>query len=518
MVLSLPNPGDNPWAAALNAALDQLDAQTVVSGTILGDNLVLTKNDGTVQTAGNVRGPAGTSGASDAAVSALVTGSTATRTSLLNLVNPLIATQDASIEARKMEATDWSMEPSQWGAPTGDGLTIPTHVAGTNQVTHPSVLHFPEGWNGYKYWMAYTPYPGSDDDHEDPNLAVSNDGITWVHAPGVTQPLDNQVGVPYNSDPDLVMGPNNTMYLFWRLYDSSLGSNQEKVYVRTSTNGTTWTSRALVWQFTETTLRTLSPSFIYENNRWTAWFIDQQGSTRTFKKMVSTTNSPTGGWGAATTMTIAPIISGKQVWHVSVKRMGNILVGLMNVINPGTGGLGGLIQLITSQDGNTWVASDETVIPQVRGTEHNHLYRASFFPEFRDGVLGLRVYYSAFQETTPATWNIFRTWMGPNGRGKPVTPLAGSGFTLSNVKVYRRPGWVFGTFDWSAGAALTHGQVIAILPGDCTPVTADVAMTLSPGTSPFASVISEAREVISNQPPAGKTSGTIRLKTPILPA
>ena len=44
----------------------------------------------------------------------------------------------------------------------GDRLTVPTHVTPAGgQTTHPSVLFFPDGWNGFEYWMAHTPYPGA---------------------------------------------------------------------------------------------------------------------------------------------------------------------------------------------------------------------------------------------------------------------------------------------------------------------------------------------------------------------
>lgn len=84
MAIQLPDPGENDWAAELNDSLAQLDQQTVVSGSISGDNLVLRRNNGTTVTAGNVRGPAGVAGASDAAVSALVNNASSQTTQALN--------------------------------------------------------------------------------------------------------------------------------------------------------------------------------------------------------------------------------------------------------------------------------------------------------------------------------------------------------------------------------------------------------------------------------------------------
>lgn len=420
----------------------------------------------------------------------------------------------------KADFAEMNFDPSQWGGPTGTGLTIPTHVTNpaTNQVAHPSILFFPEGWNGYRYWMAYTPYPGNDDDHEDPNLAVSQDGITWAHAPGVTQPLDDLNGVPYNSDTELVMGPDDTMYLFWRTYDSSLSANQEKVYFRTSKNGRDWATKALAIQANEADMRFLGPTLVFENNRWTLWYVNQQGSTRTFMRATSQGATPTS-WNPATATSIGPIISGKQVWHAEVRKIGSVYVSLMNVINSGTGGLGGLIQLMVSRDGVTWEASADTVIPQVKAGQHNHLYRATFVPEYKDGVLGLRVWYSAFQDSpSPYVWNIFRTWIGPGaGRGKPVTLTGRNGFTLSNQKFFIRGDWLIGHCDVAGASALSHGVEFASFPADVQPMANDVWTALSSGTLPFMGVIAENGLLVGNQPPAGRTAFSIRVKCPIVP-
>lgn len=40
---------------------------------------------------------------------------------------------------------------------------------GDDQAFHPKVLNFEKPWNGYRYWMAYTPYPGADQRKENPH-------------------------------------------------------------------------------------------------------------------------------------------------------------------------------------------------------------------------------------------------------------------------------------------------------------------------------------------------------------
>ena len=62
---------------------------------------------------------------------------------------------------------------------------------GDTQATHPSVLHFDEPWNGYTFWIAYSPYPEADDSKENPHILASNDGVNWVLPSGFSNPLDD---------------------------------------------------------------------------------------------------------------------------------------------------------------------------------------------------------------------------------------------------------------------------------------------------------------------------------------
>ena len=309
---------------------------------------------------------------------------------------------------------DFRIKPQNWEGDVGQRMTIPTHITPAGgQTTHPSALFFPEKWNGYRYWMAHTPYPAGNDDHEDPNLAVSNDGITWVNAPGVPQPLDDADGTPeYNSDVDLVMGPDDTMYLFWRWYDSSLGSNQERMYYRTSKDGSNWTAKQLVWQYTQTTLRPVSASFVFEDGKWTVWAVDITNiSSARVIRMTSSGSAPTG-WSTATTCTLTGMPAAKAPWHLEVRKIGGQYVMLLCAVDSGTSGSNGILVLGVSTNGTAWTFGNREVIPQTQSGEHEVVYRATMIPEFSDGVLGLRVWYSAWT-VSPQVWNIYRTWIGP---------------------------------------------------------------------------------------------------------
>ena len=65
-------------------------------------------------------------------------------------------------------------------------LNIPTYD-GSGQAVHPDVYYNANGWNGYRYWMAMTPYPNGNAAYENPSIVVSNDNLNWIVPPGLSQ-------------------------------------------------------------------------------------------------------------------------------------------------------------------------------------------------------------------------------------------------------------------------------------------------------------------------------------------
>ena len=56
--------------------------------------------------------------------------------------------------------------------------TIPQY--NSQGVLHPDVVYFPNGQDGYKYWMVHTPYTNPTQGKENPSIVRSNDGVTWT--------------------------------------------------------------------------------------------------------------------------------------------------------------------------------------------------------------------------------------------------------------------------------------------------------------------------------------------------
>lgn len=114
-------------------------------------------------------------------------------------------------------------------------LVFPT-VNNTAGGTHPSVKHFPNGWSGYKFWMAYTPYP--DVAYENPVIVCSEDGENWVTPSGLVNPIAPQPATGYNSDTELVFVNGKRLRCYWRWYTKTSGDNVLRY--KESADGVTW--------------------------------------------------------------------------------------------------------------------------------------------------------------------------------------------------------------------------------------------------------------------------------------
>ena len=154
-------------------------------------------------------------------------------------------------------------------------LFVETPYEGGNQLTHPKVISIPQGFSGYKYWMAYTPFGWGSEPVENPCIACSNDLYRWVTPEGLTNPIDSKPSNGYNSDTHLLYNEsNNTLECWYRgaLQDDS-GQKYEVIYRRTSTDGITWTDEEVLHQTTPGSgyLNLLCPVAFIEDGLYHIW-------------------------------------------------------------------------------------------------------------------------------------------------------------------------------------------------------------------------------------------------------
>lgn len=272
-------------------------------------------------------------------------------------------------------------------------LTTPTYD-GSGEVVHPDVYDAGDGnaFQGYRYWMAVTPYPLSDNTKENPSILASTDGATWSVPSGLTNPITPYPGGgAHLADTDILLGQDNKLYCFYIWND---GGTNTKVYVKSSTDGIVWSSATEI--LSSATKSLISPAVIWDGTQYVMWCIDQSGSPETLTKRTSAT--PDGSWSAPETC----VLTGRSgnltsiLGHIDVRLYQGTYYAVLSSTS---------LYVATSGDGKYWVAPKSPfMIKSVSGWDNSLLYRATFVPLSPDTF---DVWYSA--KSTSNNWRVGRT-------------------------------------------------------------------------------------------------------------
>lgn len=183
-------------------------------------------------------------------------------------------------------------------------LTVPTSPAGSESAVHPGVVYFSSGWNGYDYWMAFTPLAAIVD--ENPEIVASDDGLTWEVPDGLTNPIDGDPGTPvHNSDTDLFYDSTaDELWCYYREINPNTGNTN--IQLRTSDDGTTWSAESTVLNVS--TNDALCPTVWKVGSTYYLWVID---SNRDIQRYDSTDGATWGNKTACTT----PI----KAWNIHIR-------------------------------------------------------------------------------------------------------------------------------------------------------------------------------------------------------
>lgn len=273
-------------------------------------------------------------------------------------------------------------------------LALPTYDANAS-ATHVSVVDAGAGgWHGYRYWMAYSPYPAAS--RENPSICASNDGTTWAlptDCPNPVFPQANAVtdGYAYWSDPNLVLSPDGTA--LWLYFRGTGGASNEGIYRSTSTDGVTWSARASL--FTNATgSKNMAPCVVVEaDGTCSMWLVNDSAATLNLR-VVKRTSADGETWSAAADCAV-PVTY--PLWHIEVKRIGSTY-HMLGLHNGTTSTFQWRMHYLTSADGQTWVSGDWPDLPLtgLSFDSGNGYYKSSFTP-----ILG----------TTPQQWNVWLVGM-----------------------------------------------------------------------------------------------------------
>ena len=276
-------------------------------------------------------------------------------------------------------------------------LDIESYVSDNDEVVHPDVIYFENAWNGYEYWMVFTPFPASNAQFENPSIVASHDGLIWEIPPGLTNPIMTPFAESYNpndyyhSDPDIVMSDDNsTMYVFWREHT---GWRYETLMYVSSTDGINWSENQVVFQVDgHSDERIISPAIVRDNSNYKMWTVDTKTTPRTIR--MRTSDNLTSDWSQAQATNLTMITANTEIWHLDVTYVDEKYYMLASVGLAGST-RGGSLYLAVSDDGINWEVSDNPVLSGNSNSWDSLIYRASFIPVTLNNHLKFKVWYSS---------------------------------------------------------------------------------------------------------------------------
>lgn len=278
-----------------------------------------------------------------------------------------------------------------------------------DQANHPKVLYFDTGWNGWKYWMSYTPYPDGNAEYENPSIAVSNDGENWTQAAGnenpvVKRPPNANKGAHY-SDPHLVMD-GGTMELWYRYNpaDPKNGGTSHIIniiYMKTSTDGVNWSDPKLILNDKG---KYFSPAILLDNGVYKMWYSDDDG------KLHLRQSADLADWSEPETVNIPT--QGHCIWHQDVIRTKTGYDIVFSAFKKGEFSRNNqCLYYASSADGVNFSTPVLILSPskEENRLDNQMIYRSSLVNVDGD----YRIYYSAMSRSRQ--WHIFETNFHQNG-------------------------------------------------------------------------------------------------------
>jgi len=284
--------------------------------------------------------------------------------------------------------------------------TTPTSD-GSGQCVHPSILYFPDGWNGYKYWMVMTPYPASDASKETPEILACDDGVNWVVPAGLTNPIVTVVDVNHpNADPCLFY--NEATDELWVYYQKTSGlDNYSRIYLKKSSDGINWGGTGLgTLLLDEERLTFTSPAIIKVGSTYHLWYNNASFSPNVLEHR---TSSDGENWGSAETCTIHgdippdPVFGAQEMWHIEIKYMSDysdywMLLTTADVDSSTRCHL----MFARSKNGIDWYLYPTRLLnPSAAGWDDTSIYKSTFL---LSGAT-LKIWYSAY-DVSALTWYI----------------------------------------------------------------------------------------------------------------
>ena len=264
---------------------------------------------------------------------------------------------------------------------------------GDNDAFHPKVISFENKWNGYKYWMVFSPYPRGNDGKENPHIKVSNDLVNWTEPEGFKNPLVNRpvnyiMGVNYNSDPHLVYNPDtDTLECYYRHVNDS--DDKVIIYRLTTKDGVNWSKKEEIITAKRSRKDYLSPAIIYEDGIYKMWSVDKD---RKVKYMESKDGYK---YENERTIDLKYQLTTLKNWHLDVIHTKNGYEMIVVAYTSWEDRLSMNLYYFKSKDNKNYSEGITILRPSVKSWDNRGIYRSSLMYENDTYYL----FYSAMSRT-----------------------------------------------------------------------------------------------------------------------
>ena len=230
---------------------------------------------------------------------------------------------------------DWINNIDQFGKANATRLTVATPYRSDDGVVHPHILEFYNGFRGYRYIIAITPYYLTNDAYENPCLYGSNDLIQLDLLTGFEQPLDPRPpqvdgGVSaYNSDNVLVYDPRTgELILIWRQtlpIPNDIRNRYSALWMRKTKDGVNWTTKERIFLDSKNPESNIggagSPAILYDvKSGYWYLYVNRLDSSSTALRLFKSKNLNEDSWQYVGVVNTTGITG---AWHHEVKIIGD---------------------------------------------------------------------------------------------------------------------------------------------------------------------------------------------------
>ncbi len=298
----------------------------------------------------------------------------------------------------------WINDINQFGRANSTRLEINSPYRDDDGACHPHILEFYNGFRGYRYIIAITPYHLTNEAEENPCIYGSNDLINFDLLDGFDQPLDvrptPEFSNGHNSDNVLAYDPRTgELICIWRQTlrnPNNDGVRVDALWMRKTKDGYNWTARERIFKNTDHALAggAGSPAIVYDvaSGYW-HMYLTTLSLTTDAMRLFKAKHLHEDAWEYAGTL-VLPF----KPWHQDIKIVGNKVCMLVYCYPPDN-----TIYFGISDDFLNFEWTQNLLL-------ENNAYKASFVPEFNDqNQMALKILYSTDASPSEASekWRMY---------------------------------------------------------------------------------------------------------------